>query len=476
MRFDGKTTKRKVTKYSLDELSTVPTGAQAPAKMAIIKTSSDQMREKLNTVLLDKFDSRDNHVWVHDYDDEFVVYYDSKRTYAIGYSMQDGQVTLVGERIPVQRLSFYESDDGSRSFFKTVARSVLAGYELDETMYTAIAKSDETDAVTLVGSVEDQVTAIALQFGKAATKTVGGRAYPASDFAFVPDPEKPSTWKLPIFDGSHVSAAVAALGKGFRGKKVSIPEADRGKVLTAVRAAYREHFPDKDLPDVLNKSGDPGMPDPKTAEQLQKELDAANAQNAELHVLAKASDAEKSFMANMSDDEKKTFLALSADERKAKMKTAKAADESFVDTLGQKICKSEIGENAYAIMKSQNERLAKMEDDAANAQALELVKAICPELPGTPEEKAGAIRKAQGALTADEFGVLEKALKAGDAAMKVRKEPAGHQQETGNEGAKQAYDDGIAKLMSDKGISKVQAMQAPEGLKLAKTLRDAEAE
>jgi len=47
----------------------------------------------------------------------------------------------------------------------------------------------------------------------APTKTVGGKRLTADKFAYVPDPEKPSTWKLPIHDKAHVAAAVAALGK-----------------------------------------------------------------------------------------------------------------------------------------------------------------------------------------------------------------------------------------------------------------------
>lgn len=218
------------------------------------------------------------------------------------------------------------------------------------------------------------------------------------------------------------------------------------------------------------------MPDTKTVEQLEKQVNDLTAQNAELNVLAKMSDDMKTYMSKMPEKDRKAFMALSEEDRKAKMKTAKAADESFTDTTGQTICKSQVGEAAFAIMKSQNDRLAKMEEDHAISEAMELVKSICPELPGTLEEKAGAIRKCRDSLTTEQFGVLEKALKAGDAAMKVRKEPAGHQQPTGSDDARTAYNDGITKLMADKQITKSEAMQSAEGLTLAKTLRAAEAE
>ena len=88
---------------------------------------------------------------------------------------------------------------------------------------------------------------------KAKTKTVDGESLSAKDFAYVPDPDKPSTWKLPVYDKGHASAAVAALGKGFRGNKVQIPSEDVGKVKAKVREAYKKFYPDKDLPEILEK-------------------------------------------------------------------------------------------------------------------------------------------------------------------------------------------------------------------------------
>lgn len=43
------------------------------------------------------------------------------------------------------------------------------------------------------------------------TASVDGTEHPAEDFAYVPDAEKPSTWKLPIFDANHVRNALARL-------------------------------------------------------------------------------------------------------------------------------------------------------------------------------------------------------------------------------------------------------------------------
>jgi hypothetical protein len=155
------------------------------------------------------------------------------------------------------------------------------------------------------------------------------------------------------------------------------------------------------------------------------------------------------------------------------MKTAKAKDESFTMTDGQVIAKSDVGDTAYEFMKAQNEEFMKMQDREAQREALELVKSICPDLPGTPEEMAGAIRKCRDSLTVDQFGVLEKALKAGNEAIKGRMVAKAHDKPVGNADAKATFDAGIEKIMSEKQITKVAAMSSQEGLKLAKAYDDA---
>lgn len=73
-------------------------------------------------------------------------------------------------------------------------------------------------------------------------------------YAYNPDPEDESKAKLNISDARHVAAAVAALGKGYRGNKVEIPEADLPAVKRKVRSAYKKFYPDNELPDILKAS------------------------------------------------------------------------------------------------------------------------------------------------------------------------------------------------------------------------------
>jgi hypothetical protein len=83
------------------------------------------------------------------------------------------------------------------------------------------------------------------------TASVGGTAHPASDFLYVPDPDKPSTWKLPVFDLAHMRAAAEALTGGFRGNKVSMPSSAIASCKRKLRGMFSKMG--EKAPDSLNK-------------------------------------------------------------------------------------------------------------------------------------------------------------------------------------------------------------------------------
>ena len=91
----------------------------------------------------------------------------------------------------------------------------------------------------------------------AVTQTINGVAFPAKCFAYVPDPNMPSTWKLRMYknpgdptpDAGFIGGCVAALGpSGFRGSKVQIPAADKPAVIAKVRAAWKQLHPGETVP------------------------------------------------------------------------------------------------------------------------------------------------------------------------------------------------------------------------------------
>jgi len=80
--------------------------------------------------------------------------------------------------------------------------------------------------------------------GEKASKTEGGESFSASDYAYVPEPDKPSTWKIRLTESpgkmtvAQVARAITALQPGgFRGNEAQIPAGDRAGVKSKISAA-----------------------------------------------------------------------------------------------------------------------------------------------------------------------------------------------------------------------------------------------
>lgn len=92
-----------------------------------------------------------------------------------------------------------------------------------------------------------------------AVKTEDGREYPASAYLYVPDPDRPSTWKLRIWETpeekvtvAQLGRAAAALGPGFRGNRVELPPEERRKAARRLIRLYHEQgVDDEEIPDYL---------------------------------------------------------------------------------------------------------------------------------------------------------------------------------------------------------------------------------
>lgn len=99
-----------------------------------------------------------------------------------------------------------------------------------------------------------------VQYKSRITKTEDGVEYVASDFLYVPDKTKPSTWKLRIAEGKSGNVTVKQLGRaaaafssgGFRGNKVELPSGEASKVKRKLRGEYNKLNVSKDdMPDSI---------------------------------------------------------------------------------------------------------------------------------------------------------------------------------------------------------------------------------
>lgn len=161
------------------------------------------------------------------------------------------------------------------------------------------------------------------------TKTEGTEQLPASAYAYVPDSNKPSTWKLRIDDAAHVGGAIAAIGKGFRGRKAQIPAADLPGVKAKIRAAWLKVHPDKskaDLPTIL-RNEESEMADELGANERKKIVDGLIANSC----CWKGEDRET--LNGLSDDKLKE-LQTHAEKEKRREVVANAARKGFEDKDG----------------------------------------------------------------------------------------------------------------------------------------------
>lgn len=83
---------------------------------------------------------------------------------------------------------------------------------------------------------------------KQVTKTEDGTDFKASDYAVVSDPEKPSTWKLRLAEGSSGNFTVAQVARaitamqpgGFRGQRVELSSDEKSQAVSRISAAINK--------------------------------------------------------------------------------------------------------------------------------------------------------------------------------------------------------------------------------------------
>jgi len=98
----------------------------------------------------------------------------------------------------------------------------------------------------LVASMQEADELLMWLKEQAAYKTEDGVQYPAEAFAHVPDAEKPSDWKLRLWEDAEKKVTRAQLGRaaaalspgGFRGQRVTIASADLPAVKRKIRVEY----------------------------------------------------------------------------------------------------------------------------------------------------------------------------------------------------------------------------------------------
>lgn len=301
---------------------------------------------------------------------------------------------------------------------------------------------------------------------KGATKTEGGKAFPASDYAYVPDKSQPSTWKLRLTstpggspDAKIVGAAAAALGPGYRGQKVQIPTAAKAKVVARVRAAWQKANPDKDktdMPEVLQKSAvvdmilkyyiDPSMGAVSFSDAMevcQEEQQYSQVVNATWPLVSALDSSLRSIIGDrdMDPDAKQNMLRQSVEQFLATIQTSWPDVEEALEKVLGELDEGEDDMNMIATLKAQIADLTKKLDEVTKAgeggdklaalakQVEELTKAnaeLTAKAKKDPKADAGDdADNADDAADCDGMSDDEKSFYAGLKGKKAKKEFAG---------------------------------------------------
>lgn len=267
-------------------------------------------------------------------------------------------------------------------------------------------------------------------------KTEGGAKYPAGDFAYTPDRAKPSTWKLRLTstpggdpDRRIVGAAVAALGPGFRGNKVEIPADALSAVKARVRNAWKKANPDADnnaLPEVLKHlEEDKDMSDHKdqntpSVEEMQKNLDQANARAERAEKIAELTDVQKSHFNSLDDAGKDEFLKKDAGARQQDIEKAAANDAViYTSADGEEFRKSDDPRLVRMAKQADEDRKARQEE-MAKREKIELTKRAEDELshlPGDVDTKVALLKAVNGVKDEETRTKIDQLLKAQNTAM-----------------------------------------------------------
>lgn len=201
----------------------------------------------------------------------------------------------------------------------------------------------------------------------------------------------------------------------------------------------------------------------KSFDELSEKFTKAESELAFAKAYAELTDEMKEVYKKLpTDKEKKDFMDSSEDEKKKKVSDMKKADESF-EFEGQKIVKSDVGEGAFAMLKSLHAKaeadraeLAKAQAEAELATLEKRASDDFGNLPGTDKEKASVL-KAVSALDAKTKDYIEAVFKTANAGNKEAFTTFGTSETTVNKSDARAAK--VAEIAKRDNVSEFVAMQ-----------------
>jgi len=175
--------------------------------------------------------------------------------YKVSYELIEGEIKF-GDPVKVMAETTYKPMESLRETYSEIIQeagkrnAVLDSARIKKIVELCqeLLSSEEPEEKKTKEALKEATSVLTWLKEQAAVKTEEGVKYPAEAFAYVKDAEKPSDWKLRMWEDLDKKVTKAQLGRvaaalspgGFRGQKVAIPTAELDVVKRKIRAAYRK--------------------------------------------------------------------------------------------------------------------------------------------------------------------------------------------------------------------------------------------
>ena len=232
--------------------------------------SAEDKKTLLQTALTDEYKLTvespiPSGVVVEEVFDDALIYNIDGQLYKASYEMEDGKA-IFGDPKKVISKKVYEPMESLQAVYSEIIQEAgRRNANLDSARIKKIvalcqellSSEVEPDQKKAKEALKEATSVLKLIKEQVAMKTEDGEKYPAAAFAYVPEADKPSAWKLRLWEDPEKKVTRAQLGRaaaalspgGFRGQKVQIPTADLSAVKRKIRAEYRKlDVEDEDIP------------------------------------------------------------------------------------------------------------------------------------------------------------------------------------------------------------------------------------
>lgn len=215
---------------------------------------------------------KEESAYIEDINEKDFVYRRGNQSYQANYTIDEDDKATIGKSVKVLRQVSYKAMEALQTVYSDIiqeagrrnasldSKRLKQILSLCQELLSSEQEPDDEKVKDATAKAEESLSWLKEQ---ATMKTEDGESYPAAAFAYVPDPEKASTWKLRLWEDPELKVTRPQLGKaaaalspgGFRGQKVQIPTDDLSAVKRKIRSEYRKLDVDsEDIPRWVNET------------------------------------------------------------------------------------------------------------------------------------------------------------------------------------------------------------------------------